>query len=164
MELKQLMQLEDLKKELSEITNKNSELYNSKIEPLIRQKKFEFISEFERFFNEQGFETINHNNQVTASYNTLSFTANLLEDNQIILIEQNGKEFARVSVVINSIIRNSTYTLPQDSFEAEKIRIRKDIEKANLRTKDYENPEFNFINLEKRKNYTSVVSLLSDIF
>ena len=164
MNLQKLKEVEDLKVELANVKEANSNLYKDKIVPILQDKTLELLLEINEFFKEKGFITTNQTNKVKATYKTITFTAEIIESDTSIIIKQGQEDLANIYVAIKMNSGEYSFTAPGDKLEAEKLKLKKQIEQENNSTKYYENPVYQYGCSGINKRYSEVNSLLNDVF
>ncbi|QOS90233.1 hypothetical protein [Peribacillus sp. JNUCC41] len=168
MNILKLKEVEDLKVELEKIKEINNVIYGENVVPVLKDKAVELLLKIDQYFQDIGFATKIKSNKLTATYNTLTFTAEIREQQfggNIISIMKGDEEIDTIRVVIKTTGNGGFFAIPEDKVEAEIVKLKKDIGHAKSITKNYENPVYHYGRSNNNQiSYTDIDSLLKDVF
>ena len=161
MNIIQMKELEDLKVELTKLEEESSRIFKQNVN--FKAKANELIDAFFHFVEKNGFKISRDSYKVKATYNNLVLFAEITDERNIV-IGEGSKDLAKVNIQLNGNNRYSSYTLPNDPFEAEKMRIKKRMEQVHQDIQASQNPVYTFVNLNNRNSYKTANELIDGIF
>jgi molybdate-binding protein len=160
-------EIEELESLLYALQSQNQDLYLQNVRPFLREKLVDFLSDFELYFRERGFVVKKRNEKVNADYMGLNFSASLEEDgeNQYhVVIRKDREEIEEVKVRYNTLSSTFAYSVPPDEFEAEKVRLTKEIEREQKKTRYFQQPKFYLLRTVANEGFSTGESLLEELF
>ena len=161
MNIKQMKELEDLKVELSKIEGEYSRIFEQNVN--FKAKADELIDAFIQFVEKNGFNVSRGSYRVTATYNNLVLFAET-NNERVIVIGEESKELAKVSIQLSGISGTNSFSLPNDPFEAEKVKLKKRMEQIQREIQAIQNPVYAFYNLNNKKVYMTANEAIDGIF
>jgi hypothetical protein len=152
------MTIEDLKIKLTNLKERNNQLYQENVQPGIKIKVQAFLHAFEEYFRERGFVVKKDQHTVKVAYDSLEFTA-FTNDSHDIFIMKEREQIASISVKHKNARIDSQVKFADP---LEKLSKEIDIEKAL--SHDLENPTLYYTGSEYGHQYDTPLSVLESIF